>query len=112
MAPEDQKDSEFHALPQRMPIDQLSLTNCSLAFATVLPSTRSLFFPDIKKSLTRNADECLDDKSFLDKYGDGVLSKYNLIESNEGEWIIDDGDDEGGDGNVQEEEIPLLYGRY
>jgi len=115
---EDQQDSEFHTLPEKMPIDYFSPT----FFNKLQPRLRNrvaihqiAFLPDVTKSLTSNADERLDDKSFLNKYGANVLCKYNLVDSSdladEEDWIVDVEDVEDGV-DIQEDEMELVMSKH
>ena len=92
----DQKDSDFLALPSSLPI------NCYDPdfFNAQQPCTRNriaipkiALLPDVTRSFTGEADERLSDEKFMGKYGEAVLSRYNLDDldafGDEEDWIED-----------------------
>jgi hypothetical protein len=118
IVPEEQKDSDFRALPQQIPIDYFDpafYNNLQPLRRLLIACKKIAFLPNVDQSFTRNQDEKLSDDDFMMKYGDAVLMAYELVDENEfdgmedeidGDWIVDDDeemDDDGDDDDEYEE---------
>jgi hypothetical protein len=96
LVPDNQKDTEFLALPLGIPIDYFEPE----FFNRLQPHLRHhiavqkvAFLPDVGRSFTHDPDERLDDNLFMEKYGKTILAKYDLdgLDSlaAEEEWDMD-----------------------
>jgi hypothetical protein len=89
--PTIQKDTEFLALPEKMPIDYFDphfYNNLQPRLRDRITSKKVSLLPDIHASFTGHPDEKLSDKKFMAKYADVVLENYNLV--NDGELADDE----------------------
>jgi hypothetical protein len=111
MVPETQKDTEFLALPEGMPIDYFDpefYNSLQPRLRDRIMSKKVSLLPDASNSFTGHPDEKLSDKQFMRKYAKSVSGKYNLVDKgelagvdDEEDWIIDD-DEEMADNDEEE----------
>jgi hypothetical protein len=111
--PENQKNTEFLALPLEMPIDYFSpdfYNSLQPRLRHCITTRKVALLPDVNRSFTRDPREKLSDAKFMEKYAGPVLARYDLVDegefndADEEQWISDDEDEELVDDGEDEEE--------
>lgn len=109
MPPENQKDSEFLALPSGLPIDYYDpvfFNSQQPRIRNRIASLKISFLPNVELSFTGHPHERLSDAEFLEKYGTMVMARYtqdDLAALEDGEWINDEDIDDDMDDDYAEE---------
>ena len=86
IVPENQKNTEFLALPLGMPIDYYDpdfFNSLQPQLRSCIATTKVALLPDATQSFACVPDERLSDKRFVEKHAGSILAKYHLADKGE-----------------------------